>query len=350
MIRSVEFDLETKSEANQRFATKAGMFAKSARVQKQRAAVRDVLAAHFEAPRLQLNGAVNKLVVMLTRIAQGELDDDNLRGALKAVRDAIASWVGTNDRDPLIAWEYGQQRAAQHVYRVRVEIRDLAPGEPKVFILAETASAGRAAKSRVKRLVNAAVKGPTVRKAPARDAGDEQPARELADCTTCGAKVPTPCVRSGVERLVHGVHVARARAAGLHVEPDDRAAVKPARGVRRVVPPAQPALVFRKSWAMLPWEQPACPSCDGVGCTSEATEPTVYCPACKGTGRAGRRLAHLPRFDALDNPPPLVRYAVPPEHAARWPERTITLHRRPTSSPKLGEIWLYETTTPPKET
>lgn len=48
------------------------------------------------------------VVVTLTRMGGRRLDDDNLRGALKYVRDALAEWLGVDDRDPRVAWRYDQ--------------------------------------------------------------------------------------------------------------------------------------------------------------------------------------------------------------------------------------------------
>lgn len=61
-------------------------------------------------------------VVLLTRIAPRELDDDNLRGALKAVRDGVADWLGVDDRDKRVRWEYGQAKGGVKQYAVGVEI------------------------------------------------------------------------------------------------------------------------------------------------------------------------------------------------------------------------------------
>lgn len=52
------------------------------------------------------------VVVHLTRVAPRALDDDNLRGAFKAVRDAVAEWLGADDRPGSgIRWEYAQAKA-----------------------------------------------------------------------------------------------------------------------------------------------------------------------------------------------------------------------------------------------
>ena len=64
--------------------------------------------------------------ILLVRVAPSSgLDDDNLRGALKSVRDGIADCLGRNDRDPAIAWLYGQRRGGKGEYRVRVTIEPM---------------------------------------------------------------------------------------------------------------------------------------------------------------------------------------------------------------------------------
>jgi hypothetical protein len=53
-------------------------------------------------------------VVTLTRFAPSNgLDDDNLAGSLKGVRDAVAAWLGVDDRDrSRVRYVYDQQRGA----------------------------------------------------------------------------------------------------------------------------------------------------------------------------------------------------------------------------------------------
>jgi hypothetical protein len=53
-------------------------------------------------------------VVTLTRFSPSPkpLDDDNLEGSLKYVRDTVAKWLGVDDGDKArIRFEYAQQRA-----------------------------------------------------------------------------------------------------------------------------------------------------------------------------------------------------------------------------------------------
>lgn len=367
MIRSVEFDLETRSEANMRFASRAGMMAKSDRVKRQRAAVRDVLRSRQASPpMLQLvhtgMATPNRIRVTLTRIAPAELDDDNLRPALKAVRDEVATWIGVDDRHGAVAWSYEQERGAAHVYRVRIRVEDDGPGDPRVVVLPETASAGRAAAATVNRKVAAAVKRAHDPEASSRassssargkaeaafarmtgkpptletltegqkdaaaaiirhhygpaplDPGEERPARDLAPCTSCGVAIGLPCIdvpgAPGLRR-VHGVHVARARAAGLHVPDDDRRHVRPTRGPRKVVlAPHQRPLPLLQAWARLPWSE-------------------------RG------KLTRWMLLDGVD-PDGTVRMRVPEQHRAAH-GMTLTLTRTRGTVPGVGEAWIYET-------
>ena len=60
--------------------------------------------------------------VRLVRLSAGTLDDDNLRGALKGVRDGCADRLGVDDRDPRVTWEYAQEAVKRGTYGVRIEI------------------------------------------------------------------------------------------------------------------------------------------------------------------------------------------------------------------------------------
>lgn len=63
--------------------------------------------------------------VLLTRLGPSPgLDDDNLVGSLKSTRDAIAEWLGVNDRD-LMTVRYLYAQAWAPKWGVRIEF-----GEP----------------------------------------------------------------------------------------------------------------------------------------------------------------------------------------------------------------------------
>ena len=90
---------------------------KAARAKSHRTQAWAELRAADKEPRL-----LGPVVVTFTRIAPRPLDDDNLRSALKAVRDGVADWLGVPDNDPRIRWEYRQERQASKFYAVAVEI------------------------------------------------------------------------------------------------------------------------------------------------------------------------------------------------------------------------------------
>lgn len=106
--------VQTVSEANRRdhWAVKAK------RVKRHR------LVARAMCPAMGL-----PCVVRLTRLSPGTLDDDNLRGALKAVRDGVADRLGVDDRDPRVTWEYAQERSKGLKGVVRLELRPRAEPE-----------------------------------------------------------------------------------------------------------------------------------------------------------------------------------------------------------------------------
>lgn len=97
-------------------------FAKRGLVKAQRQGVHWALKVRFT-PALRARIARSeRLEITLTRIAPGELDDDNLIGGFKAVRDGVADWLGLNDRDKRLKWLYAQKRGAPKEYAARVLI------------------------------------------------------------------------------------------------------------------------------------------------------------------------------------------------------------------------------------
>ncbi len=69
------------------------------------------------------------IVVTLVRIAPRTLDDDNLRGALKATRDGVADAFGVDDRDPRVEWRYAQRKGEPRAYRVEIGVRAITSAE-----------------------------------------------------------------------------------------------------------------------------------------------------------------------------------------------------------------------------
>ncbi len=63
------------------------------------------------------------VAVILTRLAPRELDGDNLQASFKAVRDGVADYFSTDDRNPGIEWQYKQEKAKD--YGIRIEIKEI---------------------------------------------------------------------------------------------------------------------------------------------------------------------------------------------------------------------------------
>jgi hypothetical protein len=68
------------------------------------------------------------LVCTLTRVSGGTLDSDNLQGAFKGVRDAVARELGIDDGGPEVDWQYRQERGPRLRHQIRIEIGP--PEEP----------------------------------------------------------------------------------------------------------------------------------------------------------------------------------------------------------------------------
>ena len=64
------------------------------------------------------------LLITITRIGKRKMDDDNLAGSAKYVRDGIADGLGINDGDEKAAiWIYKQEIGTQYGCRVTIEKR-----------------------------------------------------------------------------------------------------------------------------------------------------------------------------------------------------------------------------------
>lgn len=70
--------------------------------------------------------------VLLTRYAPSNgLDDDNLAGSLKNVRDAVATWLGVDDgKRETVRYRYTQARAP---WGVGIEFGPAAPGSQHIL-------------------------------------------------------------------------------------------------------------------------------------------------------------------------------------------------------------------------
>jgi hypothetical protein len=59
--------------------------------------------------------------VTLVRVASRALDDDNLSYSFKAIRDAVAAWIGADDRPGSgITWRYDQCKGQAKYQAARI--------------------------------------------------------------------------------------------------------------------------------------------------------------------------------------------------------------------------------------
>lgn len=89
-----------------------GHWRTTAAIRKRQRQTTFLLAPKFDIPA----------VITLTRVSAGVLDDDNLRPALKSVRDGIADKLGIADNDPRVTWRYAQQKCKRGTWAVRVTV------------------------------------------------------------------------------------------------------------------------------------------------------------------------------------------------------------------------------------
>lgn len=84
-----------------------------ARVERQHKVVNTVLGLARRPPL--------PLRVVITRVCPTPLDSDNTTSSGKHVRDAVAKWIGINDRSPEVEWIVLQERLG-NVVGARIEI------------------------------------------------------------------------------------------------------------------------------------------------------------------------------------------------------------------------------------
>jgi len=122
-LRAVTAPIHTKSENRYRGLNP---WAGVSETKRQRA---DTALVMTQLPR-RATDAHSFFSVTLVRFSAGFLDDDNLRGAFKAVRDEVAKWLGVDDGDvDRVRWLYAQEPARRGEFAIRVEVQDGQPGD-----------------------------------------------------------------------------------------------------------------------------------------------------------------------------------------------------------------------------
>ena len=62
------------------------------------------------------------VTVVLTRFAPRRLYWDNLQSVFKSVSDCLADWLGVDDGNGLIDWQYVQRSGKAGEYAVEIEV------------------------------------------------------------------------------------------------------------------------------------------------------------------------------------------------------------------------------------
>lgn len=135
MIREVTFPLETQSENHYR-RMHWGAIAK---------ATADQIKATTKALENLTRCAVylpdwvgNRFAVTICRISPSPLDKDNVHGALKAVQDGTAAWIGVDDGHAWIKFKHPQQKCKAGYQGVRITIQCNEVGKDEHHMIAPT--------------------------------------------------------------------------------------------------------------------------------------------------------------------------------------------------------------------
>jgi len=94
--------------------------ARAKRAKTERAIVGAALRCHR---RPMLSGDTPPTTCTLTRIAPRALDDDNLAGAFKSIRDEVAYFWGVDDgpKGPIV-WRYAQRKGEPRQYGIEINL------------------------------------------------------------------------------------------------------------------------------------------------------------------------------------------------------------------------------------
>jgi hypothetical protein len=139
MRQSLQLPMLVKSENLIRGRDKFAIYRQH---EEQRQRVQRILDDKIARPPEVVSGESNRYVVTLCRISAGFLDsEDNLTGAFKHVKDAVARWLGfRNDNDERLRWVYQQQECPKKWHAIRITIDDEAEGDERATVVGENPS------------------------------------------------------------------------------------------------------------------------------------------------------------------------------------------------------------------
>jgi len=115
-----EVPIKTENTLNMRGNTKLSMIMRHRKYAKNRDDAFMILNPRLQALRPSL---VWPLVVTLTRLSSGHMDDDGIAASCKGIRDAVAKALGVNDgKRERIRFVYDERKVRRGVYGVEVRI------------------------------------------------------------------------------------------------------------------------------------------------------------------------------------------------------------------------------------
>ncbi len=100
---------------------------------KERAAMHRQMVAKYWAWNIGTEEIEYPVAITIMRISPGTLDDDNLSGGLKSIRDGVTDCLMKtpadppikDDRDPRVVWVYDQASRGRGVHAVVVDVQGL---------------------------------------------------------------------------------------------------------------------------------------------------------------------------------------------------------------------------------
>jgi len=142
MKRSVTFPEKIQGKNHWRTTSREVAFALARRAKHLNALAPAVLSRFAKPPhylppaREDAAPEPNSITVSLVRISPGYLDDDGLiGGCFVALRDGVATWLGLDDRDARVTFEYLQQGCPVNESACRIVVADLMPGDDEHHIM-----------------------------------------------------------------------------------------------------------------------------------------------------------------------------------------------------------------------
>lgn len=111
--------IRLRSEANERLH-----WAEKARRTKEQ---REVVGWSLKSARRPMAGLLRVRITRLYPSLGRPMDDDNLAGAAKHARDAVAEWLGVDDRDPRVMWSVDQRRGDTWGAEICITPADMPP-------------------------------------------------------------------------------------------------------------------------------------------------------------------------------------------------------------------------------